>query len=137
MTSSCRIKWMPGRGLNPIRFKNGDCRFQFRYHFVHDKEGPYLRDLGVLEAPGFAHSAIFSSCLTPERAANSANISWMMASSFASSSFFIANFERSILLMTCMLLSFGRGTALRSDFRASWWYWTNIFIILNCFSGLQ
>src|SRR2546428_10501303 len=43
-----------------------------------------------------AHSAIFSSCLTPDKAANSANISLMMASSFGSSSFFIANFERSI-----------------------------------------
>src|SRR5439155_16844315 len=59
----------------------------------------------------------------------------MMASSFGGSSFFIANFERSILLITCMLLSFGRGTLLRRDFRASWWYWTNIFIILNCLSG--
>ncbi len=37
--------------MNPIRFKNGARRFQFRYHFIHDKEGPYLRDLGVLEAP--------------------------------------------------------------------------------------
>ena len=42
---------MPGRDLNPIRFKNGARRFQFRYHFIHDKEGPFISATLVYSRP--------------------------------------------------------------------------------------
>src|SRR5439155_13356478 len=68
----------PGRDLNPIRFDNRRPQISTGITSSTTRKGPYLRDLGVLEAAlRFAHSVIFSSCLTPARAANSANISEM------------------------------------------------------------